>query len=308
METMESYARRRDQTNLDEMVERIGRKVRTDGAFETFPGVHLTRVTRASDCSYGVSKPAFCVIVQGAKEVYLGDTVLRYDPQHYLLATVELPVKSLYRVASEKEPLLSVRIDLDPALVGSVMVEADVVAPASPASPKAMVVNRLDSDLLDATAKLVRLLDSPADARVLAPLVKREVVYRLLTGAEGDRLRHFPMPGGHTQRIAQALERLRREFDRPLSMEQLAQEVGMSSTRFHHHFKAVTDMSPLQFQKQIRLQEARRLMLGEDLDAASAGYRVGYEDASHFSRDYKRHFGESPMRDVERLKASLVPA
>ena len=141
----------------------------------------------------------------------------------------------------------------------------------------------------------------------MMPMVKREIAYRLLNCEQGDRLRHLPMLGGHSNRIAQAVEKLRTNYDQPLSIDGLAKDLGMSSSGFHHHFKTVMDMSPLQFQKLIRLQAARQLMLGESLDASSAGYRVGYEDASHFSRDYKKHFGDAPMRDVERLR-SLVAA
>jgi AraC-like DNA-binding protein len=171
---------------------------------------------------------------------------------------------------------------------------------------KAIDVSPLDAGLLDAVVRLVRLLDSPTEARFLAPLVTREIVYRLLTGEQGGRLRHTAVLDGHSHLIARALERLRKDFDRPLRIEDIARELGMSVSGFHHHFKAVTAMSPLQFQKQQRLQEARRLMLGEDLDAASAGYRVGYGDASHFTREYKRLFGAPPMRDVERLRETAT--
>ena len=199
-------------------------------------------------------------------------------------------------------------LTLDPTLVGSVMVEAGHPAPRSQAAVTAIDVSPLDAGLLDAVVRLVRLLDAPADARFLAPLVTREIVYRLLMGAQGDRLRHIAALGGHTHRIAEAIDRLRTDFDRPLRIEDVAREVGMSVSGFHHHFKAVTAMSPLQFQKQLRLQEARRLMLGEGLDAASAGYRVGYDDASHFSREYKRLFGAPPMRDVDRLRGAAAPS
>ena len=229
----------------------------------------------------------------------------RYDSKSYLLATAELPIKTVIFAAPEQGPYLALRVDLDPSLVGSVMVESGLVAPSAPAESKALGVSPLDSQLLDATTRLVALLGTP-DEKMLVPLIRREIVYRLLTGKQGQRLRHLPAPGGHTQRIAEALERLRQDFDQPLRIDDLANDLGMSSTRFHHHFKAVTDMSPLQFQKQLRLQEARRLMLGEDFDAASAGYKVGYDDASHFSRDYKRHFGRSPMRDVENLRARIA--
>jgi AraC-like DNA-binding protein len=160
---------------------------------------------------------------------------------------------------------------------------------------------------LDAVVRLVGLLDSPAEeARFLRPLVTREIVFRLLRGEQGVRLRQIAVQGGHAHRIAMTLERLREDFDRPLRVEDVARESGMSVSGFHHHFKAVTAMSPLQFQKRMRLQEARRLMLGEDLDAASAGFRVGYGDPSHFTRDYKRLFGAPPMRDVEQLREAAV--
>jgi AraC-like DNA-binding protein len=245
---------------------------------------------------------AFCVIAQGSKEVLLGDTRYRYDPAHYLLATAELPVVSQIIAASQERPYLSLRLELDPTLVGSVMVEAGHFSPQSHADVRAINVSPLDASLLDAAVRLVRLLDTPAEAPFLAPLITREIVYRLLMGEQGDRLRHIAVQGGHTHRIARAIERLRREFDQPIRIDDISRELGMSVSSFHHHFKAVTAMSPLQFQKQMRLQEARRLMLGEGLDAASAGYRVGYNDASHFSREYKRLFGLPPLRDAERLR------
>jgi AraC-like DNA-binding protein len=170
-----------------------------------------------------------------------------------------------------------------------------------------MGVSPLDVDLLDASVRLMRLLDAPAEARVLMPLITREIIYRLLVGEQGTRLRHLAILGGYTPSIARAVERLRRDFNQPLRIESLARELGMSVSWLHHHFKAVTAMSPSQFQKQLRLQEARRLMLGEDLDAASAAYRVGYHDASHFNREYKSLFGVPPMRDVQRLREEAQP-
>ena len=184
------------------------------------------------------------------------------------------------------------------------MVETGHLSSRNRGDVRAMDVSPLDANLLDAAVRLVRLLDSPAEVRVLRPLITREIVYRLLMGEQGNRLRHLALLGGQTDRIAEAVERLRRDFHQPLRIDRLARELGMSVSGFHHQFKAVTAMSPLQFQKQLRLQEARRLMLGENLDAASAGYRVGYDDASQFSREYKRLFGQPPMRDVERLRAA----
>jgi AraC-like DNA-binding protein len=287
----------------EEMAERIARAIPADGTVEPLKGLFLNRSSIPTEPLHGVSRPSLCVIAQGSKEVLLGESRYRYDPAHYLLATVELPVVSQVIEASAERPYLSLRLDLDPALVGSVMVEAGHLSSRDRGGDvRALDVSPLDADLLDAVVRLLRLLDSPAEARVLRPLITREIVYRLLMGEQGNRLRHVALLSGHPDRIADAVERLRREFDQPLRIDALAQELGMSVSGFHHHFKAVTAMSPLQFQKQLRLQEARRIMLGENLDAASAGYRVGYDDASQFSREYKRLFGQPPVRDVERLR------
>jgi AraC-like DNA-binding protein len=292
----------RAQANRDELVERIARAIREDGRVEPLKGLRLHRASSPTESVHGMSGPAFCVIAQGSKEVLLGDTRYQYDPAHYLLATVELPVVSQVIEASQERPYLSLRLKLDPTLVGSVMVEAGHFSPRSHADVRAINVSPLDASLLDAVVRLVRLLDTPAEAPFLAPLITREIVYRLLMGEQGDRLRHIAVQGGHIHRIARAIERLGKEFDQPLRIDDIARELGMSVSSFHHHFKAVTAMSPLQFQKQMRLQEARRLMLGEGLNAASAGYRVGYNDTSHFNREYKRLFGLPPLRDVERLR------
>jgi AraC-like DNA-binding protein len=242
------------------------------------------------------------VVAQGSKEILLGDKRYRYDPAHYLITTAELPIASRITEASEKRPYLGLALRIDPTIVGSVMVEAGHPAPRDRTAVRAVDVSPLDVGLLDAVVRLVRLLGTPTKGRFLAPLIKREIVYRLLRGEQGGRLSHIAALGGHSHRIVRAIDRLRKDFDQPLRIEEIARELGMSVSGFYHHFKAVTAMSPLQFQKQMRLQEARRLMLGEALDAASAGYRVGYSDASHFTREYKRLFGAPPVRDVERLR------
>ena len=294
------------QASRDELVERIVRAIREDGTVEPLEGLRLRRASSPTELGHGVSFPALCVIAQGSKEIWLGDNRYRYDPAHYLITTAALPITTRITEASEERPYLGLVLRLDPTLVGSVMVEAGHPAPRGHDAVKAIDVSPLDAGLLDAVVRLVRLLDSPIEARFLAPLVKREIVYRLLMGEQGGRLRHTAVLGGQSHRIARALERLRKDFDQPLRVGDIAREFGMSVSGFHHHFRAITAMSPLQFQKQLRLQEARRLMLGEDLDAASAGYRVGYGDASHFTREYKRLFGEPPMRDVERLREAAM--
>jgi AraC-like DNA-binding protein len=306
MDSMDPQQREREasrvRANRRELVERIACAIREDGRVEPLKGLRLRRESLPTECVHGISDLAFCVIAQGSKKLFVGDDDYQYDPMHYLLATAELPIASQITEASQEQPFLSLCVLLDRSLVGSVMVEAGHVSPRSHADVRAINVSPLDASLLDAVVRLIRLLDTPSEAPFLMPLVTREIVYRLLMGEQGDRLRHIVAQGGQAHRIARAIERLRNDFDQPLQVDDIAQELAMSVSSFYHHFKAVTAMSPLQFQKQMRLQEARRLMLGEDLDAASAGYRVGYNDASHFNREYKRLFGQPPLRDVERLR------
>jgi len=290
------------QANREELVERIARAMREDGTTQPLQGLHLYRRSSPLELLHGVSEPSVAVIAQGSKEVLLGENRYRYGPSQYLLATVELPTIRRVLEASKERPYLSLRLELAPTLVGEVMVEAGHAWPRGPADVRAISVSPLDGHLLDACVRLVRLLDAPAQARVLMPLLTREIIYRLLMGEQGGRLRHLAILGGYTPHIARAVQRLRQGFDQPLRIEQMARELGMSVSGLRHHFKAVTAMSPSQFQKQLRLQEARRLLLGEDLDAASAAYRVGYHDASHFNREYKSLFGVSPMRDMHRLR------
>jgi AraC-like DNA-binding protein len=301
----ERRARRR-QAAQEELSDRIARALPRDGAVEPQPGLHFRRHSRPAERVYGLYPPAFCVIAQGSKDILLGEDVFRYDPAHYLISTMQLPLMGEVVEASPEWPYLSFRLVLDASVVTSVMMESGLAHPRNNAGVKAVDVSPLDADLLDATVRLVRLIDEPDEYRVLAPLVIREIVYRLLTGAQGSRMRHLATFGGQALRMVRAAEKLRENFDKPLRIEDLARELGMSVSGFHAHFKAVTAMSPLQFQKQLRLQEARRLMLSENLNAAEAGYRVGYDDASHFSREYKRHFGEPPMRDVEGLRGAAV--
>jgi AraC-like DNA-binding protein len=295
----EAYAR-------EELAERMAHALPHAGRAEPLPGVHLIRAATTDEAMHAVVQPAFCVIAQGSKVLYLGEGRYQYDPYHYLLTTLNLPIIAQVLQASPSQPYLALRFDLDAALVGSVLVETGQMALRARGDAKAIAVSPLDSSLLDAVLRLIRLLDCPTEARLFLPLLTREIVYRLVMGEQGHRLRQMTIPGGHTHRIAQAVEKIRRQFNQLLPVEELAREVGMSASSFHHYFREVTAMSPLQYQKQLRLQEARRLMLAEQLDAATAGYRVGYEDASHFSREYKRFFGAPPLRDVEQLRETVA--
>lgn len=288
--------------DLQELTERITHALPKDGSLEPQPGVIYMRNSKPGEPVHGVIEPSLCVIAQGSKVCMVGDDVFRYAPAQYLISTMNLPLVGEVTEASEKTPYLSFRLALDPAIVTSVMVESGKIEPGPEGKVKAVDVSPMDVNLLDATLRLVRLTETPDDYRILSPLVIREIIYRLLSGAQGNRLRHLATLGGQSPRMARAVETLRDNFDKPLRIESVARDLGMSVSGFHAHFKAVTAMSPLQFQKQLRLQEARRLMLNEALDAAEAGFKVGYDDASHFSREYKRQFGEPPMRDIERLR------
>ena len=307
MRKMPSITRERQpdrmQKDRAELTDRIARALPHDGTIQPQPGLHFRRQSTRAQRVHSVAEPSFCVIAQGSKDILLGDATFRYDPAHYLISTMELPLIGEVVEASPRRPYLSVRLVLDPSVVTSVMVESGLASiRGEGGGVNAVDVSPLDADLLDATLRLVRLIDTPREYRALSPLVIREIVYRLLNGAQGNRMRHLATFGGQAHRMARADQKLRENFDKPLRIEGVARELGMSVSGFHAHFKAVTAMSPLQFQKQLRLQESRRLMLNENLDAAEAGYRVGYDDASHFNREYKRHFGEPPVRDVEHLR------
>ena len=299
------FEKQRVKINREELVERMSRALPEDGLLEVYPGVILGRSSKPTERVHSVFTPAFCVIAQGSKDVLLGDDAFRYDPGHYLISSIDLPIVSHVVEASEKEPYLSFRINLDPTVVAQVLMESGLETKKGGGSVKAMDVSPIDADLLDAIVKLARLLDTPTEIKFLAPLIIREIIYRLLNGEQGARLSHLIFSEGDTRRISKAVKQLRENIEQPLKIEDIARELGMSVSGFHHHFKSVTAMSPLQFQKQIRLQEARRLMLGEDMDVASASFRVGYDDPSYFSREYKKLFGTPPQRDIAKLRNNL---
>lgn len=300
------------ETPMEELAKRMATAVSGDGSVEPWKGLLLVRASAPRGPLHSIYDPVLCVVAQGSKEVFLGQERYLYDPAHYLLVTAGLPLVGHIREASPARPYLSLRLTLDPALVGEVAVAAGHAAgelhPPNRPDVRAIHVSQLDAELLDAVVRLVRLVDRPAEAHFLAPLITREIVYRLWRGEQSNRLRYVAAQQGYNAPIARAIERLHQEFDQPLNMEHLARELGMSASGFHHRFKTVTAMSPLQFQKRLRLQEARRLMLGEGLEAADTAYRVGYNDASQFNREYKRQFGLPPARDLERLRVMARPS
>jgi AraC-like DNA-binding protein len=294
--------RHRDETNRKELCQRLSNRCINDGANTVAEGLHFFRHSNPTQPTHGVYSPSICIIAQGAKEVLLGEERFRYDPGNFLLCSLDLPVVAQVVEATLDKPYLGLKLELDPALIASVSVEAGLSSGRNDSSVKSIAVSPLDGDLLDAFIRLFRLLDTPADYRVISPLVTREIIYRLLISDQGPRLRQMAVFGGNTNRITKAVQTLRTRFSESLSIEDMARELGMSASSFHQHFKTATSMSPLQFQKLLRLQEARRLLLTENMDASSAAVRVGYDDASQFTREYKRLFGDPPMRDVARFK------
>jgi len=272
-----------------------------DGTHPTaLPALWFHRASTPTEPIHTVYQPALCLVASGSKQVLLADDIYHYDPEHFLLVSVDLPVAGQVVRATRSVPYLGVRLDLNVPLLGELL--AEVSAPDRRAYGRGLAVSRVEPPLLDAVTRLVQLLETPRDLPILAPLVQREIHYRLLCGDQGERLRQMVAANGQARRIAEAIDWLKRHYDQPLSIEALARAVHMSPSGLHHHFKLVTAMSPLQYQKQLRLQEARRLMLGEAVDAATAGFRVGYESPSQFSHEYRRLFGAPPKRDAERLR------
>lgn len=285
-----------------ELTRLLMQRVPVPGTVETaIAPLHVIRCDTPTELIHSVHRPALCVIVQGSKEVQLGDERYRYDPLNYLVVSVTLPVSGQVMEASPEAPYLCIRLDLEPAQIARLIAEAP---PAGvPDEPKrGLFLEPIDAPLLDTLLRLVRLLDTPHDIDMLAPLALRELHYRLLRGSEGRRLYEIGLGDSQTRRVARAIDWLNRHYSQPLRIEQLAQVANLGTSTLHHRFKAVTAMSPLQYQKQLRLQEARRLMLGEGLDVASACYRVGYESPSQFSREYSRLFGAPPRRDIAALR------
>ena len=273
-----------------------------DGRVEPVAGLTLARASAPTPPFYGVPRSCFCVVAQGAKELRLGEDVLRYDPFHYLLVSTGLPVVGSVVEASAQAPYLGLRLELDPAVVSQVIVEAGQLSLSRHDEPRPIDVSRLSAELLDASLRLVRAATTPRDTGVLVPMITREIVFRLLQMGQSERLRHMARLGQGGHRITEAIRRLYESFDQAVRIEDLAAGVGMSPSAFYPRFKAVTGMTPLQFQKEVRLQAARRLLQAGELDAATAGYQVGYSDPSHFSREYRRLFGMPPGQDAERWR------
>jgi AraC-like DNA-binding protein len=284
------------ETRRRELAVRIARLAKVPGLCQSpIPGLRFSRRDASSVPTPLFYSPALTLVAQGKKQVRLAKRTYVYDQSHYLLTAFDLPVLSTVIGATSARPFLCLSLELDLKLIGELLADAPKGAPPPPDC--GMAVSRIDVPLIDAALRLTALLSAPRDIPALAPLIIREIHYRLLTGPQGGRLYHLATSGCRWQAIAKLIAWMKRHYTEPMRIDTLARTVGMSVSSLHHHFKAIAAVSPLQYQKQLRLQEARRLML-VGLDAADAGYRVGYESPSQFSRDYRRLFGAPPMRDV----------
>lgn len=271
------------------------------------PGVTLIRSSAPTVPMPSIYTPSVCLVTQGRKRAALGDRTFVYGKGDYLVASVDLPIVGTVTGASAEAPYLCLQIDLDIAVLGELAIAHP--RPGGVARPgTGLMINGVTDALAHACARLVSLLDTPGDIAALAPLANREILYRLLTGPAADMMRHIALADGSLVRVARAIGWIRNHYHQPLSIETLAAEAAMSSSALHAHFKAVTTMSPLQYRAQLRLQEARRLMVAEGAEAAQAGFRVGYESPSQFNREYSRHFGTAPAKDAARLRRSAGAA
>jgi AraC-like DNA-binding protein len=266
------------------------------------PGLSLFRRTEPTEPISGMYEPSLCLVAQGAKRVILGDDTYVYDAHHYLITSVHLPTVVQIIEASPEKPYLGLRLMLDQREISQLMVDSKLPPPRVQQSSRGMATGQVTLPLITAIQRMIDLLTEQQDIPILAPIIQREITYRLLVGDQGERLRQIASAGSQSHQIARAIDWLKGNYALPLSIEELAAQVRMSSSTFHHHFRSMTALSPLQFQKQLRLQEARRLMLAERMDAATAAFQVGYESPSQFSREYNRQFGAPPLRDITNLR------
>jgi AraC-like DNA-binding protein len=265
--------------------------------------LEFQRESSVSTALHGVSEPVFALLVQGEKEALLGEETYRYSAAQYLVVSVDLPLSAFVVAATPDKPYLGFKLNLDPRqLCDIITAQTKLSTGKKENSVRGLFVSTADAPLLDCALRLTKLLDTPQDIPMLAPMIIYEIYYRLLTGEQGEAVRQIATAGSNMQRIAEVIKLIKADFAQPMRVEELAGQASMSPSSFHHHFKEVTSMSPLQYQKQLRLLEARRLMLAENSDASNAAYQVGYESPSQFSREYSRLFGAPPIRDIERLR------
>ena len=266
------------------------------------PGFSLFRRNEPTEPISGMYEPSICLVAQGAKRVLLGDDTYVYDTHHYLITSVHLPTIVQIIEASPEKPYLGLRLKFDQREILQLMADSNLPPPRAQQTSRGMATGEVTLPLVTTFQRLIDLLAEEKDIPILAPIIQREIIYRLLVGDQGARLRQIASAGSQSHQIARAIDWLKGNFTQPLRIDDLAEQASMSTSTFHHHFRSMTALSPLQYQKQLRLQEARRLMLAEHLDAATAAFQVGYESPSQFSREYNRLFGAPPLRDIAKLR------
>lgn len=274
-----------------------------DGAHKT--AIAQLEFMRESSVSAGlcdVFEPTLCIVVQGKKETLLGGETYRHSAAQYIVISVDLPLNGSVVEATPDQPYLGLKLNLDSTELCDIVAQIQSNSDKKESSVRGVFVSDADEPLIDCALRLTQLLDAPRDIPFLAAMIIREIYYRLLIGEQGEAVRQIATSGSNMQRIAKVIKQIKADFKEPMRVEDLAEQANMSPASFYRHFKEVTSMSPLQYQKQIRLLEARRLLLIKDIDATHAAYQVGYESPSQFSREYSRMFGAPPMRDIERLR------
>lgn len=292
-----------------ELTRRITAHTPNEGENATsIPGLALYRRSEPSPCFHVTYDPSFTLFAQGRKRINLGGTDHVCGGGSFLLSSIDVPVESQIIEASQDTPLLTMHLKLDMPAVREVLSHEDGPMPAPAAERRGLTAGQAPGGLLSACLRLMDLLEAPGDIAFLSPLIQREIVYRILGTPQGSRLRAIATSGDLSNRTARAIAWLRTNFTKPLRMEDLAAEARMGVSTLHHQFRTLTAMSPLQYQKQLRLQTARQRMLMDGLDATSAAYEVGYESVSQFSREYSRQFGLPPMRDVKAIRDGRIPA
>jgi AraC-like DNA-binding protein len=296
-----------ENNDMEIALEALGKSIarwtdKGDRFVTAIPGLTLYRRDEPSQPTSVMYEPRICVIAQGAKRVLLGDDAYVYDARHFLITSVDLPTVVQIIKASREKPCLGLILKLDQREISQLMVDSNLPSPRPQQSSRGMATGDVTLPLLTSFQRLIDLLSEPKDIPILAPIIQREIFYRLLVGDQGVRLRQMASAGSQSQQIARAIDWLKGNFTRPLRIDDLAAQVNMSTSTFHHHFREVTAMSPLQYQKWLRLNEARRLMLAENRDATTAAFQVGYESPSQFSREYSRLFGAPPLRDITNLR------
>ncbi|SMQ78642.1 AraC-type DNA-binding protein [Bacillus sp. OV166] len=290
----------KNQVELAKIIEKYSGQ---DGAHVTaIPSLFFLRRSNVTELNHRIYKPSICIIVQGAKEIFLAHERFRYGPSDYLVASVDLPVSGQVTEASPDVPYLALNLVFTPSQILEVIRDFKIQGEKKGNAKRGMFVSPIESSMLDAVIRLARLLENPNDIPALAPLYTKEILYRVLQGQHGGSLEQIAIEGSSTFLIRDVIEQIMNNYDRSFRIEELAEIANMSVSSLHRHFKEITAMSPIQFQKQLRLQKARQLLLSESTDAADVAFRVGYESPSQFSREYSRMFGFPPKEDIKRLR------